>query len=62
MANVGLVGIYNTPDGSQDKSNSVPATAIVNCISSNTTVVLDLKSISANMGITNRTYVLIEEL
>ena len=60
--NVGLVGIYNTPDGSQDKSNSVPATAIVNCISSNTTVVLDLKSISANMGITNRTYVLIEEL
>ena len=60
--NVGVVGIYNTPDGSQDKSNSVPATAIVNCISSNTTVVLDLKSISANMGITNRTYVLIEEL
>lgn len=55
-------GIYSTPDDSQDKSNSIPATAIINCISSATTVVLDLKSISVGIGITNNTYVLIEEL
>ena len=60
--NVGVVGSYSTSDGDQNKSDSVPATAIVNCISSATTVVLDLKSITANLGITNRTYVLIEEL
>ena len=60
--NVGVIGSYSTPDGDQNKSDGVPATAIVNCISSATTVVLDLKSITANFGITNRTYILIEEL
>ena len=60
--NVGVLGSYSTPDGDQNKSDGVPATAIVNCISSATTVVLDLKSITANFGITNRTYILIEEL
>ena len=61
-SDVGVKGIYSTPDDSQDKSNSIPATAIINCISSATTVVLDLKSISGGIGITNNTYVLIEEL
>ena len=61
-SDVGVKGIYSTPDGSQNKSNSIPATAIINCISSATTVVLDLKSISGGIGITNSTYVLIEEL
>lgn len=61
-SDVGVKGIYSTPDDSQDRSNSIPATAIINCISSATTVVLDLKSISGGIGITNNTYVLIEEL
>lgn len=61
-SDVGVKGIYSTPDDSLNKSNSIPATAIINCISSATTVVLDLKSISGGIGITSNSYVLIEEL
>ena len=61
-SDVGVKGIYSTPDDSLNKSNSIPATAIINCISSATTVVLDLKSISGGIGIASNTYVLIEEL